>query len=265
MVKIISIVVMLVILSACETTRETKTSNIGATKTTLKERSFDKKKAAVNRVNNGLAYLSKNNYQRAKFHLDKALDYDEDSGKVHYALGIYYQRVNELSKAEKHFDKALDTEPKNPLFLNAYGAFLCEKKDYKTADKMFQSAIAIPTYTDISYAYYNVGFCALKQNNIERAESFFRKALSRNRQMPDALIEMAKIEFSKKRYDRAMSYLKRFEGTRRTSAESAWLGLRIAHFLRDKDAIARYGLILEQNFPDSDETANFLDDKKRWM
>ena len=251
-------------ISACQTTRESQTGNIGANTTTNIDRKFDKVEAAEKRVGYGLTYINKQNFQRAKFHLDKALDYNPDSGSVHYALGIYFQRIGELGTAQKHFQKAISIDKNRPEFLNAYGAFLCEKGEYKEADKLFNRAIDVPTYTDVSTAFYNVGFCALKQNDVDKAAEYFRKSLSRDHRRPDALIEMAKIEFSKERYSRALDYVRRFEQTRLTS-ESAWIGLQAAHYLRDKDAIARYGLILEERFPDSEETARYLDNKKRWM
>jgi type IV pilus assembly protein PilF len=263
--KATMIIVILFFVSACETTRQTSTNNIGSSGSQTSSLGFDKKKAAVNRVNSGLTYLNHNNFERAKFHLDKALSYDPDSGNVNYALGVYYQRVNDLKSSQKHFTKALSEEPRNPLYLNAYGSFLCEKGDYVKAEKALQDAISIPTYSDVSYAYYNFGFCALRQNKITIAEDYFRKALKRNRHMSDALIEIAKIEFNKKRYSRALSYIKRYEDSRSITPESAWLALRAAHYIRDKDAIARYGLILEQKFPDSDETVSYLDEKKQWM
>jgi len=256
---------MLILVSACETTRLTSTNNIGSSGSKTTALGFDKQKAAVNRVNSGLTYLNHNNFERAKFHLDKALSYDPASGNVNYALGVYYQRVNDIKSAQRHFQIALNEEPKNPLYLNAFGAFLCDKGDYAEAEKTFQKAIAIPTYSDVSYAYYNVGFCALRQEQVGKAEEYFRKALKRNRHMADALIEIAKIEFDKKRYPRAILYIKRYEESRSITPESAWLALRAAHFIRDKDAIARYGLILEEKFPDSDETVSYLDEKKQWM
>lgn len=266
MIRTISIIALLIMLSACETTRETKLNNIGASNTNAQVvGDFDKKKAAARRVGMGLTYLNQSNYQRAKYHLDKALDYDPESGDVHFALGIYFQRIKEQKKSEKHFKEALDQDSRNGRYLNAYGAFLCEKSDYKQADKYFHRAIDIPTYTDVASAYFNVGFCALRQGNQKKGEEYFRKALNRNKNMAGALIEMSKLEFDKQRYTRAISYLHRYERSSRISSESAWLGLRISHYLRDKDSIARYGLILEQRFPDSDETASYLDNKRRWM
>lgn len=264
MIRLITIISIIFFVSACETTRQSQTGNIGGTKSSVLDNNFDKVKAADKRVGYGLTYINKSNYPRAKYHLDKALEYNPRSGNVHYALGIYFQRVKELDKAEKHFKKALSIDSKRPEYLNAYGAFLCEKKEYQKADKLFQRAISIPTYTDVASAYYNVGFCALKQGNINKASEYFRKSLNRDRRRSDALIEMSKIEFKIKRYNRAQSYLNRYEQNQ-TTAESAWLGLRIAYYLRDKDAIARYGLILEDRFPDSDETAEYLDNKKQWM
>lgn len=263
--KILLILTLAGGLAGCETTRQSSTNNIGAQTTTVKNTNFNKEKAAANRVNNGLTYLNVGNFERAKYHLDKAAEYSPGSGDVNYALGIYFQRVREYDNAEAYFKKALNVDDKNPIYLNAYGAFLCEANQFADAYRLFDRAIAIPTYSDVAYAFYNVGFCALKQQDQEKAEDYFRKALNRNRNMPDALIEMAKIEFSKDRYERAISYLKRFEKEGRITAESAWIGLRSAHFMRDKDEIARYGVILEQKFPDSEETAAYLDEKQKWM
>jgi len=130
---------------------------------------------------------------------------------------------------------------------------------------MFQRAIDIPTYSEVSKTFYNVGLCALKQDDTEKAQTYFRNALNRDSSMSGALIEMSKIEFAKQRYERAMNYIKRFEKNGRVTSESSWLGLRVAHYLRDKDAIARYGLLLEQRFPDSHETSAYLDNKRQWM
>ncbi|WP_196141057.1 type IV pilus biogenesis/stability protein PilW [Aliikangiella sp. G2MR2-5] len=265
MTRILAIILLVVAVSACETTRKTTTNNIGAATSKPLESKFNKKRAAENRVNMGLTYLNRANYQRAKFHLDKAMEFNPDSANVHYAFGIYFQRVKEYKKAKSHFDEAIDINSKEPRYYNAYGAFLCEIGEYQKADNMFHSAIDIPTYSEVGMALYNVGFCSLKQGDKEKAESYFRKALNRDRSLSGALLEMAKIEFEKERYNRVMMYVKRYEDGNLISPESAWLALRASHYLRDKDSIARYGTILEQKFPDSEQTASYLDDKKRWM
>lgn len=262
--RFIAIITIIFLISACETTRETQSNRPGAGGVVSAGVDFDKVKAAEKRVSYGLTYINNQNYLRAKYHLDKALEYNSKSGNVHYALGIYFQRIKEFKSSQRHFERALSIDGKRPEYLNAYGAFLCEKGEYAKAEENFMRAIAIPTYSDVASAFYNVGFCALKQNQIAKAGEYFRKTLNRDRHRPNALIELAKIEFDKKRYERALNYIRRYEQIKTTS-ESAWLGLKSAHYLRDKDAIARYGLILEQRFPDSEETAEYLDNKKQWM
>ncbi|MDH5432747.1 MAG: type IV pilus biogenesis/stability protein PilW [Gammaproteobacteria bacterium] len=263
MYKKILFLIVTLILTACQTT-QTPSVSTGNTSSSSGA-GFDKTKAARNRVNNGLTYLSRNNLERAKFHLDKAISFDPDLGDVHYAFGLYYQKVHEYDKANRHFREALSTDSDNPSYLNAYGAFLCERKDYKDANKYFNRAIKVPNYTNVSLAYYNIGFCAVKRKDMATAEDNFRKALNRNPNMSQALYEMAQIAYAKGNFSLAQSYVMRFEKNSSITSQSAWLGLRIAHYLRDKDEIGRYGIILTQRFPDSEETAIYLSDKKRWM
>lgn len=266
MIKNILLIVLVLLVSACQTDQNSKTYNIGARQANIdSDAGFNKVKAAQNRVHNGLVYLSKNNFERAKFHLDKALTYNSSSGHVHYALGLYYQKVKEYKSSRKHFKRALRINSKDPQYLNAYGAYLCETKEYKQAAKYFNKAIDIPTYTEASSTFFNMGLCALDQSKAQDAEKYFKKALNRNSKMVGALIEMAKIEFNRNRYQRAKAYIDRFEKNGSITPESAWLGLRTAHYLQNKNDIGSYGIILELRFPDSYETTKYLDDKKRWM
>jgi len=110
----------------------------------------------------------------------------------------------------------------------------------------------------------NAGICSKRAGNKNKAASYFRKALNRNSKLPIALIEMAEVEFEKDRYERASKYIKRFEAVSRPSANSLWLGLRVAHFRKDKDGVSSYSIKLERLFPDSDETANYLDNIDQW-
>ncbi len=253
------------ILSACQTSTNSKTQAIGSKGSSVEKSEFDQNKAAQVRLSAGLQYLRSGNLLNAKRHLDKALELGADSGNVHFGIAYYFEQVKEFGKAEKSYKKALKIEPKNPDFLNGYGSFLCKKKLFKSADKYFNKAIDQPIYPDITSAFMNAGVCAKRAGNKDKAASYFRKALNRNNKLPVALIEMAEAEFDKERYQRAYSYIRRFEAVSTPSAKSLWLALRVAHYREDKDAISSYAIKLERLFPDSDETADFLDNKKQWM
>ena len=264
-IKVITLIGLFTLLTACQTSTNSRTTAIGSEGSPVSREEFDRHKAAQTRLSAGLQYLQNGSLQNAKRHLDKALELGAESANVHFGLAYYYEKVKEFKKAEKSYKKALRIEPKNPDFLNGYGSFLCTKKEYSEADKYFNKAIEQPAYADIESAFMNAGVCAKREGDLSKAGGYFRKALNRNAKLPVALIEMANIEFEKKRYERAVKYIKRFEAISRPSAYSLWLALRVSHFVNDKDARASYAIKLEQLYPDSDETANYLDNKSQWM
>jgi len=252
-------------LSACETTNKSTINSIGTSGSPSTKSEFDRAKAAQVRLSAGLQYLNKGSYQNAKRHLDKALALGSNSANVHFGIAFYYEKVKEFKKAKVSYKKALRMEPKNPDFLNGYGSYLCGIGEYKEANKYFGKAIAAPIYPDISSAFMNAGVCTKRAGNKAEAASYFRKALNRNNKLPVALIEMAEFEFDKQRYERAHSYIKRFEAVSHPSSNSLWLALRVAYFQKNKDDQASYAIKLERLFPDSEETATYLDEKKKWM
>lgn len=264
-IKVFTLIVLVSVLSACQTSSNTTTNAIGSQGSPMSREEFDRHKAAQTRLSAGLQYLQNGSLLNAKRHLDKALELGADSPNVHFGLAYYYEQVKEFEKAEKSYKKALRIAPKNPDFLNGYGSFLCAKGEYEEAEEYFNKAIDQPTYADIESAFMNAGVCAKRANNRDKAAGYFRKALNRNSKLPVALIEMAEVEFYKKRYERAFKYIQRFEAVSRPTANSLWLGLRVAHHRKDKDARASYAIKLEQLFPDSDQTAEYLDNKKQWM
>ncbi len=265
-VKTTSIFIVFLLLSACQTssTSRTVSSNSGSQITSSGD--FDKAKAAKIRLGAGLQYLQAGSLRNAKRHLDKALEFGENSGAIHFALAYYYELVKEFSKAKKSYRKALKLDPKNPDFLNGYASYLCGQKDFKQADEYFQKAISIPVYPEIASAYLNAGVCAKRNGQFEMASEYFRKALNRNSKLSQALLEMAKLQFRDENYERSFAYLKRFESLIKSpSADALWLGLRVSFYQKDRDARASYANKLEHLFPDSNETVEYLENKSQWM
>ncbi|MGB0494960.1 MAG: type IV pilus biogenesis/stability protein PilW [Kangiellaceae bacterium] len=264
--KFLNIFVLLLLVSACQTSSTSKTQSSNASSSNSSGGDFDEEKAAQIRLSAGLQYLKAGSLKNAKRHLDKALEFGADTGAIHFALAYYYEQVKEFKKSSKAYKKALRIEPKNPDFLNGYASFLCGQKDFEQADDYFAKAISTPVYPEIASAYLNAGVCAKRNNQPEKAGEYFRKALNRNGNIPQALLEMAKLLFDEKKYERSTAYLKRYESLiSQPTADALWLGLRVSFFQKDKDAKASYANKLEQLFPDSNETALYLDNKEQWM
>lgn len=265
-IKIFSTFVIFLLLSACQTSSTSRTVSSNSGSQTSSSDGFNKTKAAKIRLGAGLQYLQAGSLKNAKRHLDKALEFGENSGAVHFALAYYFELVKEFSKANKSYKKALRLESKNPDFLNGYASYLCGQKNYKKADEYFQKAINTPVYPEIASAYLNAGVCAKRDNQFKIAGDYFRKALNRNSKLSQALLEMAKLQFRDENYERSSAYLKRFESLiSNPRPDALWLGLRISFFQKDRDAKASYANKLEQLFPDSNETAEYLDNKSLWM
>ncbi len=252
-----------VLLTACQTQ---STSSIGNKQSAqLSTGGFDKEKAAVIRVDAGLAYIETNVLNKAKEHLDIALKHNSSYPRLYYVLGLYYQRSKDFQKADKSFEKALRFEPKNPVFLAGYGQHLCLSKRYEKADKLFQKAIADPAYSNIHDAYIMVAECALSRKDTVKAEAYYRKALRINPNLAKPFLELAQMEFDKKRYKRSRHFLKRFTDLKKHIPRSLWLGIRIEHYLNNADAVASYALQLEQLYPLSEETSFYLNSKEQWQ
>jgi type IV pilus assembly protein PilF len=256
-------VLSVALLTGCTTQTTTNISNFEGSSTVTNK--FDETKAAQSRVEAAKLYLQKNSLQRAKFHLDKAASHDDSYPDLYLTLGYYYQIARNEEEAKQAFKKALRLDRDNPEYKNAFGQFLCQQGEYEEAFELLNEAINTPTYSNAAQAYVNAGQCKRQQGDQEQAIDYFRQALNLNKNMPTALIEMAEYEFQQQRYGRTVQYIERYKEEARHTPRSIWLALRAEHKRGNLDAVASYALLLQNMYPDSEETILFLDSKQQWQ
>ncbi len=220
--------------------------------------------AAAARVASAQQYVQIRNLERAKFHLDKAAAHNDSYPDLYFTLGFYYQLAKDNVFADRSFKKALELDKNNPDYQNAYGQFLCSIQEYDKAQELFDRVIKNPTYSNAAQTYVNAGVCKKAQGKDQEAADYFIKALNINGKLPSALAEVAQYEFDKERYQRSLSYLKRYLEVAQHTPSTLWLGLRAESRLGNKNAVASYALRLEQMYPDSKETLLFLDTRDQW-
>ena len=259
----VSLILCVALLVGCTTQTTTNISNFEGSSTVTNK--FDETKAAKSRVDAAKLYLQKNSLQRAKFHLDKAASHDDSYPDLYLTLGYYYQLARKDDEAKQAFKKALRLDGDNPEYKNALGQFLCQQGEYEEAFELFDDAINTPTYSNAAQAYVNAGQCKSKQGNTAEAVDYFRQALHLNKKMPAALIEMAEYEFQQQRYSRTIQYIDRYKEEARHTPRSIWLALRAEHRRGNMDAVASYALLLQNLYPDAEETILFLDSKQQWQ
>jgi len=252
--------------SACTTTSTSFSTPYSATTpSSSNQNNYDRKKAAATRLTLGLRYLAQGDYDKAKFNLDKAFEHNPKGSDVLRGYAWYYEKVSENKLAEQYYKQAIKINPKSPDLLNQYGVFLCRKGKLAESLELFSQSAQILSNKNVSGTYENAATCSYQSGDIEQAQRFYRRALNHNPEQRDSLLGMARIEFGKARYERTRSYLKRYESVSSHTPRSLWLALRTESHLRNMNGVASYAIKLEQLFPDSEETATYLDTKRKWL
>ncbi len=235
------------LLGACNTIPTTSSSgSIQRSPTTTNE-------VALANLRLGTAYMEQKQYQKSLEKLEKALDADPNYYATLNVLAILHQRMGRFDDAEKYFDRALDINPSESITLNNYGQFLCATGRLDESENAFVRAAENPLYSSPEIAYTNAGLCTLKNNQSDKAEEYFRRALEKNPNISPALIKMSEISLHKGNALSARGYLQRYVSANTHTANSLWLGIQIERELGDRDAVSSYALQLRNNFPDSRE------------
>ena len=213
----------------------------------------DKVKALELHIKLAQGYVSKRNRESARHHLRKAFDIDKSSAEAEATLALLYQLEGEPSLAEASFKKALKRKKDFTLAQNNYGVFLFETGRYEEALIQFEKAAADLDYDSRASALVNVGRTSLKLGHKERAKSAFEHASVLNRDLPEAFIELAAMNFETQEYAEAKQNLDRFMAIGQHTPRGLLLGIRLERIFGNKDKEASLAIILKNRFPYSKE------------
>lgn len=200
-------------------------------------------------------------YERAQLgiameELGKALKSEPDYAPAYNVRGLINMALREDRQAEEDFQRSLRLDSSDSDAHNNYGWFLCQRGKTQDSIKQFMTALKNPLYATPEKSYLNAGVCSAKGGNARDAEEFLQKALILRPNMPDALLELARLSFDSGDSAGAKSYFLRFVQNKDTplSAESLWLAVRIERKMGDKNSEESYALQLRKRFPESRET-----------
>lgn len=208
---------------------------------------------AQSNLNLGIEYMRLGKYELALASLQRARDARPDYAPIYDVFGLLYQRMGKPEEAEQYFLRALKMDEKNPSTQNNYGQFLCNQDRVEEADKYFLAAAENPLYDAREIPYANIGTCALRHGQNDKAADYFTRALSLNPNIPTVLFSMSEINYERRDYTGARDYLNRYIDIKGQSPGSLWLGIRVERELGDKDKVSSYALLLRNKYPDSEE------------
>ncbi|MGB5578353.1 MAG: tetratricopeptide repeat protein, partial [Woeseiaceae bacterium] len=181
------------------------------------------------------------------------------SAVTHSTLSLTYEALGNLRLATESYEQAVRLEPRNFGVQNTYAVFLCNQRDFAGAMKSFDKAAGHPENDDAEVTLTNAGVCMVQKPDLAAAESYFRKALDRKSNYPDALLQLCLLKFKQEDYLGSRAFLQRFVVNGKTTAGVLYLGAQIEQKLGDERARTEFVNQLLQNFPTSPEARKVLE------
>lgn len=183
----------------------------------------------------------------------EALKSDPTYGPAYNAAGLVYAALKQDRQAEASFQRALSINPFDSNANNNYGRFLCERKRERESIRYFMAAVQNPLYQTPERSYINAGLCARRQGDAQAAEGYFRQALRVRPTQPQALFNLAELEYEAGDYKAAKGHMDLLMRVAPPNSTALWLAVRLERRLGDAASEASYAQQLRKNFPDSKE------------
>lgn len=133
--------------------------------------------AAAENTRLGLAYLERDEPERAEESLKRALEHDPDHVDAHHYLGELHRRQGDFGRADEHYRRALALDDDDPALHNNHGVLLCSRGDAEAAARAFERAAADRGYERRARALENAGDCHLGVGDPAEAAEFYRRSL----------------------------------------------------------------------------------------
>jgi type IV pilus assembly protein PilF len=200
----------------------------------------------------GAAYYRLEKYTYALEYLDESLILDDNNAKTYQIIGLINMRQNLPDQAQISFNKALQIEPDNFDIVTNYAVFLYGQERHDEALSAFKRVVKAPFYKKKWTAYTYLGLYDLKNNQKVDGEKKFYYALKINKNYAPALLETAKIRYSKGEMMSARAFIERYFANAGKTLEGLRLAIKIERVLQDYDMAEQYQLELKRAFPYAD-------------
>ncbi|MEX0729191.1 MAG: type IV pilus biogenesis/stability protein PilW [Aquisalimonadaceae bacterium] len=231
---------------------------VGCAGTPDKLFSSDSVQASETNTQLGISYMHQDNLNLAMDALTKAVNQNSSNAEAHASMAVLKDRLEQYDDAERHFRRAVRLDPGNPSYHNNFGRFLCNRDRFREADEQFEIALKDPLYQRRELPLANAGLCALRAGRTEDADDYLRRALEVSPRFSPALRRMAELRHDSGDHLSARGYFQRYREVGELDAAALWLGIRIEHALGNRDDVSSYGVRLRADFPDAEETRDYL-------
>jgi len=207
----------------------------------------------------GARYYNNGKYELARDRLLLSIELDPKRAITHSTLALTYEALGNERLAIESYKAALRAEPRNFDVQNTYAVFLCGQRDFSNAKKYFDKAASHPENDNAEVTLTNAGMCMAEQPDYAAAEAYFREALERRAEYPDALLQLCLLKYRQQEYLVSRAFLQRFMGVSETTAGVLYLAAQIEEKLGNDRARTEYVNQLLRDFPQSDQAKRVLE------
>ncbi len=213
----------------------------------------DDRDAAESNYHLGSQYYLRGNFERARDALNRSIEYEPRMAKAHMMLGLTYERLEVPRLAAEHHQLAVRYDPNNIDVRNAYAVFLCGQREFDKARDQFDRVARIPENDNPEVVLTNAGVCMSQQPNHEAAEAYFREALAKKNEYPEALFQMTLLKYRAGDSLSARAFLQRYLAVQPASPSVLFLAVQIEKDMGNERAQRDYTRQLIEDFPESAE------------
>ena len=250
---------LVVLVGACTTTTTTTVSNDGVSKTTsdrsAKGNEADQRTRARARTDLAAGYYRNGQLAVALEEARRAAAIDASYSEAHGLLGLIYMDMKEQREAEDSFQRALKLDAASSELNNNYGYFLCNTARERESIEYFDRALRDPLYRTPARANQNAGACLMRVKDYAGAERYLRRSFELDAGVAVPKFLLSRLYLATNQVEKATFYYNILAKSVESSAESLWLGLRVARANADLRTETQLANELKQRFPQSPETA----------
>jgi len=244
-----------ILLAACETTTTVNGQPVANPSAPTQPSDGEARKRADIRLQLAANYFQQRQYAVAIDETKQALALDPNSAAAYGMLGLIYMSLDDRAQAESNFSRALRMDPESAEINNNYGWFLCRTGRERESLDYFQRAAGNRLYVTPALPLQNAGVCLLQIKDYKGAETFLRRSFETDASSPVVKFQLARLYLATRQLERANFYFSLLERDVEPTAESLWLGLRIARAQGDPRAERQYADQMRRRFPNSNEAS----------
>lgn len=160
-------------------------------------------------------------------------------------LAVIHAAQGQDEAAGRVYQQALALSPRRGDLLNNYGAWLCGRGESAEALVLFDRALLDPQ-APLPDLAANIGICAQKSGQWERAEQALRQALEYDPDHPAVLLAMAHLQLERGDAMAARAFYQRRLAAAPADVSVLKLAIQVEEQLGDKAAAEHHKLRLEQ-------------------